>query len=105
MLTNGFVFMCIWLVVESRLNASSFKITRGEYDKIRYGEDYREMVNHIDEHTMKCNESLQECQCKFDTDYKTIILNDTQFVKCVKDKDKSLGIIGQGKSFVYLFLG
>ena len=47
---------------------------------------------------MKCDKSQQECQCKNTAGYKTIIVNDTQF-KCVKDK--FLGIVGQGKNFVY----
>ena len=100
-LTHGLVFICIWLVVETRRNTSSFKITRGEYDKIWYGKDFREMVKNTDKHSIKCDKSQQECQCKYTAGYKTIIVTDTQ-LKCVKDK--FLGIVGQGKNFVYLCL-
>ena len=95
-LTKRMAFIALWFsTVQTQSSALSFIITRGEYDKIWYGKNYSEMVNHTDVHTMNCDNVSESWQCDWQNGYKTIIYNaSNNFVKCVKDEDKAIDILG-----------
>ena len=88
-LTKKMVFLALWFsLVQTQSSALSFKITRGDYDKIWYGKNYSELVNLTDVDTMNCDNGSKSCQCDWKNGYKTIIYNATNnFVKCVKAID------------------
>ena len=96
-LTKKTVFIAFWFsLVQTQSSALSFKITRSDHDEVWYGKNYSEMVNLTDVNTMNCDNGSESCQCDWKNGYKTIIYNaNNNFVKCVKDEDIAIDILGQ----------
>ena len=96
-LKDGLAFIVLWLLVQTQWRVSSFKIIRGDIDKVLYCEDDHEMVKLTDNLTMTCDSS-QSCQCNWRDGYNTVIYNrNTSFIKCVKDEDEAMEMNKDGK--------
>ena len=95
-LTKKIVFIALWFsLVQTQSSALSFKIMRGDHDEVWYGKNYSEMVNVTDVDTMNCDNGSKSCQCDWKNGYRTIIYNaSNNFVKCVKDEDMAIDILG-----------
>ncbi len=95
-LSKKVVFIALWFsLVQTQSSALSFKIMRGDHDEVWYGKNYSEMVNLTDVDTMNCDNRSESCQCDWKNGYRTIIYNaSNNFVKCVKDEDMAIDILG-----------
>ncbi len=103
-LTKKVVFLALWFsLVQTQSSALSFIITRGDHDEVWYGKNYSEMVNVTDVDTMNCDNRSKSCQCDWENGYRTIIYNgNNNFVKCVKDEDMAIDILGPDKGNVHI---
>ena len=98
---NGIYFIILWLLVQTQWRVSSFKIIRGDIDKLLYCEDDHGMVKLTDNLTINCDGS-QSCQCNWRDGYNTVIYNrNTSFIKCVKDEDEAMDMNVDGKYLMY----
>ena len=96
-LMTGIYFLITPLLVPTQWRVSSFKIIRGDIDKVLYCEDDHEMVKLTDNGTMTCN-VRQSCQCNWRDGYNTVIYNrEANFFKCSKDEEKTVRINPDGK--------